>query len=400
MSESRGLTVDLVHPLWETQRSVKRLMIFVFGISILASPYAASAASTDGSSGAGDSEPGLKDLYRAVNKQCGSSIMPMGMNDPLYTTTLSHHFNLVVPDYGMYMSDLQPQPGVWNFSNLDRIVEFAKTNHLTIRGHALVYDLPLNKHRDAWTPTPKWVYQGHHSRTEMLRIMYEHIEKVMSRYQDSISQWIVVNEAVGNLLPGQMQPNIWMKTIGREYVELAFLRAHQIAPHAELMINDYGADYIDQSSCGPCKANSFYHYVKELRQKGIPINAVGLQFHLTVGVDHPDVDRIEKNFARFKALGVRVYVTELDVKIEKPVTENKLSEQARLYTMVMNTALKSPACSGLSVWGYTDRYSWITTFNAFPGYTDACLFDADVRPKGMFFSILKSLGSEMATNIP
>lgn len=93
---------------------------------------------------------------------------------------------------------------------------------------------------------------------------------------------------------------------------------------------------------------------------------MGLQFHLTVGVDHPDVNRIEKNFARFKGLGVRVYVTELDVKMEKPVTEKKLSEQARLYTMVMKTALRSPACSGLSVWGYTDRYSWITTFNAFP----------------------------------
>jgi hypothetical protein len=70
-------------------------MIFVFGISILVSHYKASAASTNGSSAAGDSELGLKDFYRAVNKECGSSMMPMGMNDSLYTTTLAHHFNLV-----------------------------------------------------------------------------------------------------------------------------------------------------------------------------------------------------------------------------------------------------------------------------------------------------------------
>jgi endo-1,4-beta-xylanase len=107
-------------------------------------------------------------------------------------------------------------------------------------------------------------------------------------------------------------------------------------------------------------------------------------------VDHPDVASIENNFARYRALGVKVYVTELDVKIKQPVTENKLSEQAALYAMVMNAALNSTNCSGLSVWGYTDKYSWITTFHAFPGYTDACLFDSDLKPKTAFLSVLQS----------
>lgn len=372
---------------------MKRLLIIAVITLIPVSCFESSAASGDRFSGVGGTGPGLKDYYLAANKECGTSIMPLGMDDSLYKQILAHHFSLVVPDYGMYMSDLQPKRGVWNFSHLDRIVDYAKANRLKIRGHVLVYDYPASRHNQDWTPTPKWVYQGHYSKTEMIRIMHEHIDTVMKRYQDSISQWIVVNEAVGNLLPGQMERNIWMKTIGKEYVELAFTRAHQIAPNAELIINDYGADYIGQWSCGPFKANNFYNYVKQLRQKGVPINAVGLQFHLTVGADRPDATRIENNFARFRDLGVKVYVTELDVKIRRPVTENKLSEQARLYAMVMNAALHSPACSGLSVWGYTDKYSWITTFNAFPGYTDACLFDADLRPKKLFLSILPTLGT-------
>jgi endo-1,4-beta-xylanase len=212
----------------------------------------------------------------------------------------------------------------------------------------------------------------------------------MKRYQDSISQWIVVNEAVGNVLPGQMEDNIWLRTIGKEYVDLAFIHAHQVAPQAELLINDYGADYLGQSSCGPFKGNNFYRYVRKLRQTGVPVNGVGLQFHLTVGQDHPDPASIENNFARYHALGVKVYITELDVKIKEPVSEQKLTQQAALYALVMNAALNSTNCAGLSVWGYTDKYSWITTFHAFAGYTDACLFDAELKPKEGLLSLLRS----------
>jgi endo-1,4-beta-xylanase len=341
----------------------------------------------------------LKDCYRARDKECGTAVMPMGMGDEAYKQILARQFSLVLPDYGMYMSDLQPRRDVWDFASADRLVEFAKTNQLKIRGHVLIYDYPTSRHGEKWTPTPRWVYDGHYSRDEMLRIMNKHIETVMRHYQDSISQWIVVNEAVGNFLPGQMESTIWLKGIGKDYVDRAFQRAHQIAPKAELIINDYGADYLGQLSCGPFKANSFYNYVKQLREKGVPVNAVGLQFHLIAGLDHPDAERIENNFARFHALAVKVYVSELDIRIQAPVTEQKLAEQARLYKLVMDTALRSPSCAGLTLWGYTDKYSWIDTFKAFPGCVDACLFDANLQAKSFFPSLLQTLGSNQ-TQLP
>jgi len=91
--------------------------------------------------------------------------------------------------------------------------------------------------------------------------------------------------------------------------------------------------------------------------------------------------------------GPKVYVTELDVRIPAPVTEPKRAEQARLYSLVMNTALRSPSCAGLTVWGCSDKYSWIDTFNAFPGSVNACLFDADLQPKSFFPSLLRDLES-------
>ena len=364
---------------------MKRCWVIVLALGLAGAGGLASAVAAGSAT--------LKDCYRAVDKKCGTAVMPMGMRDEAYKQILARQFSLVVPDYGMYMRDLQPRRGVWDFDRADRIVDFAKTNQLKIRGHVLIYDYPTSRHDEKWTPTPRWVYDGHYSRDEMIRIMNDHIETVMRHYRDSISQWVVVNEAVGNFLPGQMEDNIWLKAIGKDYVDLAFRRAHQVAPGAELMINDYGADYLGQWSCGPFKANSCYNYVKQLRQKGVPVDAVGLQFHLVVGLDHPDAERIENNFARFHALGVKVYVTELDIRIQAPVSEQKLAEQARLYTLVMNTAMRSPLCAGLTLWGYTDKYSWIDTFKTFPGYVDACLFDANLRPKSFFPSLLQTLES-------
>ncbi|MGZ4971666.1 MAG: endo-1,4-beta-xylanase [Limisphaerales bacterium] len=354
-----------------------------------------SVAKGDGVSATNDLGPALKDCFLAVHKDCGSSVMPFAMGDAPYMRILAHQFSLTIPDYGMYMCDLQSERGKWNFEIVDRIVGFAKTNHMKVRAHALLYDYPTHRHHEKWTPTPKWVYEGRFSREEMIRIMDEHIETVMKRYSNSISQWIVVNEAVGNGMIGPMEDNIWLHGIGKDYVELAFARAHQVLPNAELILNDYGADFIGQSNAGPFKANRFYEFVKVLREKGVPVDAVGLQFHLILDEDHPDVGSIEKNFARYAALGLKVYVTELDVRVKEPVTEKKLTDQAALYALVMSTALKSTNCAGVSVWDYSDRYSWITTFHAFPGYTDADLFDKELRPKKAVEAVLRACGEQM-----
>lgn len=382
--------VSLANPKGIESISPELKTLLLIALTFLSTPGFASLTASAALSETNAPAPALKDYFLAANKDCGTAMMPLGRTDEPYQQTLARHFSQIIPDYGMYMSNLQPQPGKWNFDDLDHLVAYANTNHLKVRAHVLVYDYPAGRQAEKWSPTPKWVYQGHYSKADLTRIMYDHIDTVMKRYQDTISQWIVVNEAVGNIFPGQMVDNVWRRTIGNEYVDLAFARARQNAPNAELLINDYGADYLGQTSCGPFKADSFYRYVKQLRKNGVPVNGVGLQFHLTVGQDHPDAASIENNFARYHALGLKVYVTEMDVKIKHPVTANELSEQAALYGLVIKTALNSTNCFGLSFWGYSDKYSWITTFHAFPGYTNACLFDSDLKPKPAFLSILQS----------
>ncbi|MFH1784179.1 MAG: endo-1,4-beta-xylanase [bacterium] len=333
------------------------------------------------------SQATLKTLSDDLNIVWGTSLRPDGMSDALYKEVMAQQFNLVVADYGMYIVNIQYEQDEWDFSDMDEIVKYGESHNMKIRGHALVWGFDLDRYKEGdWLPTPEWVHNSDLSREDMINIMYEHIDKVMNRYGNRINEWIVVNEAISNRRNKEMARNVWFEKIGEDYVELAFKHADKIAPNAVLILNDFGADYVGQSSH---KVDKLYNYTKKLLQKGIPIDGIGLQFHLTVGIDNPTVDDIVNNFIRYRDLGLDVYITELDVKIKEPVTGEKLKEQARLYSIVMKAVLESDACNSITVWGYTDRYTWIHEWQ--PGYDAPCMYDENIKPKPAYNSVIETM---------
>ena len=329
----------------------------------------------------------LKNLSNDLNIVWGTSFRPDGINDTLYKKILAQQFNLIIPDYGMFMSHIQRKQGEWDFSTTDEIVEFGESFGMKIRGHALIWGYDLDRYETGnWLPTPEWIHNSNFSREDMIRIMYEHIEKTMNRYGDRIREWIVVNEAVGNGQNTEMARNVWLEKLGEDYVELAIMYADKIAPNSVLILNDFNADYLGQNAH---KVNNLYNYTVKLLQKGVPVDGIGLQFHLTVGIDDPTVDDIVNNFIRYQKLGLGVYITELDIKIMEPVTQEKLMEQARLYSVIMKAVLESDACNDITVWGYTDRYTWI--HNWAPGFNAPCMYDESINPKPAFNSVVETM---------
>jgi GH35 family endo-1,4-beta-xylanase len=292
------------------------------------------------------------------------------------------------------MVNTQPQQGIWDFSDMDRIVNYARANELKVRGHALVWGLPDGGIiGQDWSPTPAWVYNGNFSREEMIRIMYDHMTTVMKRYGNQVDEWVVVNESASWESGGGFADNIWKERIGEDYVELAFKKAKELAPNAILILNEYGSDYMGQTNYG--REDNIYNHVKKLVEAGVPIDAIGLEFHLTIPVEPWEteltIDKIVANFERYAKLGLKVYATELDVRIKEPVTQEKLDAQAKAYATVMEAVLLSDACESISVWGYSDAYSWVDTFNTFPGYVNACMFDISIDPKPVYDSVIEVL---------
>jgi len=324
--------------------------------------------------------------------------------DAEYREVISQQFNLLVTN-NTNMVNIAPSEGRRGFSYADRVVEFAESNDMKIRFHPLIMAADSREGKtfgEDWDATPAWIHNGDFNREEMINIMYDYFEAVINRYSDRVDEWVVVNEPIWWGQEGGLKNNVWKDRIGEEYIELAFRKARELAPNAVLILNEVGVDFVGQKKFGTAEED-FYNLVQTLVDKGVPIDAVGFEFHLTIP-EHswetePTVDKIVANFERYGDLGLEVMVTELDVKIEEPITQEKLERQAEVYAIVMDAVLISDTSRSISVWGQTDRYSWIT-YNkyhwpnlpdAFAGYSAACMYDENHDPKPAYYAVIESM---------
>jgi endo-1,4-beta-xylanase len=96
-----------------------------------------------------------------------------------------------------------------------------------------------------------------------------------------------------------------------------------------------------------------------------------------------------QNIARFAALGVQVRITELDVRIQLPADANEINTQNSYYTQVVDGCMNNTACAGVTIWGFTDKYSWVPdTFN---GEGQALIYDASYNQKGAYTAVHNAL---------
>ncbi|HIY43160.1 MAG TPA: endo-1,4-beta-xylanase, partial [Candidatus Nocardiopsis merdipullorum] len=99
----------------------------------------------------------------------------------------------------------------------------------------------------------------------------------------------------------------------------------------------------------------------------------------------------------FTDLGLEVMLTELDVRVPTPADETDLQQQAEDYREVFEICLDIPGCSGVTVWGVTDAYSWVP--GNFEGEGAALPIDEDYDPKPAYWAIHEALG-ENGNNDP
>jgi endo-1,4-beta-xylanase len=59
---------------------------------------------------------------------------------------------------------------------------------------------------------------------------------------------------------------------------------------------------------------------------------------------------------RLADIGLDVYITEMDVPIQKPVTPAKLDDQAKTYGQMMRTCLEDANCKGFIIFGTDDSH--------------------------------------------
>lgn len=305
----------------------------------------------------------LKDLAAAKNIKLGYASLLQYFNRPdadLYQATAREEFDLVTTENSMKWAYINPEPGKYRWEAADTLMNFAQQNDMTTHGHTLVWYAGL----------PQWVQTSETSERETL--MYNFIDTMTERYPD-VDIWDVVNEAFEE--DGSYRNSVWYQAMGKDHIHKAFIRTREQDPDATLIYNDY-----DISWAGP-KSDAAYTLMQELLSSSVPIDGIGFQMHLDTGFN--DIASVKERFAAFAALGLDIYITELDVSM---LDGDSDQDQARIYGEVADACLAEPACKALQIWGITDRYSWRKP-------NDPLIFDRNYQPKPAYFALQDSLSA-------
>ena len=292
----------------------------------------------------------LREAATSAGILVGTAVRPSRFPEAAYSETLAREFNMVEPEDALKWAVVRGKEGDFDFHEGDEVVRFAQAHGMKVRGHCLVCD----------HSNPEWLAKGHFTPEQLSHLLQEHIATEMKHYAGRVFAWDVVNEALDE--KGKPRDSIWynqpgigLASKGTAYIEQTFRWAHEADPKALLFYNDNGGEGLGQ------KSDAIYAMVKDFKQRGVPIDGVGLQMH----IEKPDFDTaaVAANIARLTALSLQVHITELDVSLPLDaagqVQTEDLHRQAEVYRGVVRACLEDPDCTAIQTWGFTDKYSRI-----------------------------------------
>ncbi|SDY99170.1 endo-1,4-beta-xylanase [Micromonospora pattaloongensis] len=333
-----------------------------------AAPLAATAGPAAGSEPA--TGPTLRALAARADVRIGTAVnMDALASDTPYREHVAREFNTVTAENVMKWEATEPQRGAHDWAAADQLVDFARANRQLVRGHTLVWH----------NQNPSWVTEGDFSSAELRQILKKHIQDEVRHFKGRIWHWDVANEIFTD--DGQWRNTIWLEKLGPGYVADALRWAHQADPKARLYLNDYNVEGIN------AKSTAYYNLIKQLRSEGVPVHGFGIQGHL--GVQYGFPGQVLENLQRFDALGVETAFTEVDVRMPMPADATKLQAQAFAYSALLQACLLARKCVSYTVWGFTDKYSWVPDW--FEGEGAANLLDENYGPKPAHAAVSSTL---------
>ncbi|XQW86478.1 endo-1,4-beta-xylanase [Thalassotalea piscium] len=311
----------------------------------------------------------LVEAATSANKKIGTAINNgvLSNNETDYIDIVKKEFNYATPEnIGKWGSIQNSTSDVWDFNALDSMITFVEENDIEFKGHALVW------HRQA----PSFI-NNELTPEALTDLINAHIDTTAPRYSGQIYAWDVANEVMGD--DANYRNSVFFEKLDKSYIANAFTRAHAADPQAKLFYNDYSIDNIN------AKSDAVYTMVTELLDTEVPINGVGFQMHLDAS-NAPSTQQMTENLQRFADLDLDVNISEIDVRLSSLPWDQvtKLAIQQQVYHRAVNACMNVERCDAVTVWGFTDKYSWI---DGEFGPDDPLLFTADYQRKPAYYAI-------------
>jgi endo-1,4-beta-xylanase len=328
----------------------------------------------------------LREIASARGIRYGSTAMASQLlAGDSFTNLLVREVAALVPENEMKWLHMSTVPFQSDYRVADCLVDFAAAHRLLCRGHNLLW---------YWS-TPKW-FKELRGREAARTAMLQRVTEMVSRYRGRIDSWDVVNEPVNpaNDRADHLRADVFLSQIGPEYLSLAHIAARAADPEAHLVLNECGIEY-DTPDMDRKRA-AVLDLIENMRKRDIPIDALGVQAHLSVGRYPFSEQKLRDYLRRAAAMGLEIQITELDCTDELAPPDIAARDRmvADEYRRFLDVVLDEPAVKMVMTWGLSDRYSWIVRHENNPeerrpdGTEERPLpFDRDLHRKPAWYAL-------------
>lgn len=245
------------------------------------------------------------------------------------------YWNQVTPENAGKWGSVEGTPGNYNWTALDNIYNFAKTNNIPFKQHTLVWgsqypsfvatmdSATLNKEIETWIKLNGEKYP----KMDLVDVVNEPLHSFTGNALNII-------KALGG-----------GGSTGWDWVVKAFEMARKyLSPSTKLLINEY--NILNDATA----ANNYVKIINILKAKGL-IDGIGVQAH-GFEVEGPAVTTLKSNLKKLTATGIPVYITEFDINIAND------DAQLQKYQSVFPALYEDPGVAGITLWGYVYNYIW------------------------------------------
>jgi endo-1,4-beta-xylanase len=309
-----------------------------------------------------------------------------------HSQLLFKHFDSMTPGNDLKWSSVESSLGTYNFTNGDALVGEAVCHNMRVRGQNLVWA--------TGEQTPSYAAgDGTNSAANQAVVtanIQEHIKSEVQHFGTKVYAWDVVNEPIDPTQSDCLAHGPFYDVLGASYMDVAFKAAKQYAPPGtKLFVNDYSTTDADRLAC-------LVRVVRELRDRGVPVDGIGHEMHNAINYPAPGamtkaIDTVAENFP-----GIDQQVTELDVSVYNAgddtsnygntIPPSVLAEQGWLYKEYFDEFRElKHKLSAVTIWGMADDDTWLDSFPV--TRTDYPLpFDMQLQAKPAYWGIVNPKG--------
>lgn len=309
----------------------------------------------------------------------GGAVAPWAMSSNInfHNRMFGGDFGIVTPENAGKFQFTHPQPGVYDFKELDAVVAEARKNNMKVHGHVLTFD----------EANPSWLNNMPTStaaqKAAVQKVLTDYATAIGTRYKDTILQWdvneIFSDDANVNNMNAAIKDSIWYRAMGLNYPAIAAKALKAANPNAKVYVNEYALE-----QWGSERWQAVLSAINTWKSQGAVIEGIGFQSHiydtsgdLIIGMDNGA--QFERNLKTLAARGMTGRISELDSPTASSAYPSGQS-QSKEFTGMTNICLRNANCHTVSFWSIGPTNMWQDDSRRLYNGDDS-MFGPDMSPR-------------------